>query len=237
MTQYDDELDGYGYTDDEDDDEGVCGPDEPRENVSVSIVRKVLLTPKVHNSQRNLLFRIRCTIADQVPLTIGKFYRDEVMCDIVDMSACHLLFGRPWQFDLNTTHDGQKNVYQFVKDEHKVTLLPLGYKPEASKGSKVESLLTLAPTNHEFMNDVKEAREVCLLVIKEVMMTNLDIKGPAIPDVVQRLLEQFSGLVPIELPNELPPMRDIQHAIDLVPGASLPNLPHYRMNPKECAIL
>ena len=36
----------------------------------------------------------------KVPFSIGK-YRDEVYCDVVDMDACKLLFGRPWQFELD----------------------------------------------------------------------------------------------------------------------------------------
>ena len=54
---------------------------------------------------------------------------------------------------------------------------------------------------------------------------------------VRKILDDFSDLWPAELPNQLPPMRDVQHAIHLIPGASLPNLPAYRMNPTEHAEL
>ena len=50
---------------------------------------------------------------------------------------------------------------------------------------------------------------------------------------MKNLLYAFVDMVPDELPSELPPLRDIQHVIDLVSGSQLPNLPYYRMNSKE----
>ena len=51
------------------------------------------------------------------------------------------------------------------------------------------------------------------------------------------MIEDFSDVFSEDLPNKLPPMHDIQHAIDLVSGSSMSNLSHYRMNPTEHAEL
>ena len=57
------------------------------------------------------------------------------------------------------------------------------------------------------------------------------------PEEVKLMLQEFKDVFPEELLNHLPPMRDIQHVIDFVPGATLPNLPQYRMSPAEHAEL
>ena len=54
-----------------------------------------------------------------------------------------------------------------------------------------------------------------------------------LPPIMQNILEEFKDVVPDEIPHGLPPMRDIQHHIDLVPDAVLPNKVAYRMSPKE----
>ena len=48
--------------------------------------------------------------------SIGK-YNDEVYCDVVDMDACHILFGLPWKYDVDAKHLGRNNLYQLEKGE------------------------------------------------------------------------------------------------------------------------
>lgn len=50
---------------------------------------------------------------------------------------------------------------------------------------------------------------------------------------VVRILEEFGDVFPNDLPPGIPPIRGIEHQIDLVPRASLPNKTAYRCNPKK----
>jgi len=50
---------------------------------------------------------------------------------------------------------------------------------------------------------------------------------------MEQLLKEYNDVFPQDIPHGLPPQRGIEHNIDLIPGASLPNRPAYRSNPEE----
>ena len=68
-----------------------------------------------------------------VNFSIGKKYKDEIWCDVVDMDVCHLLLGRPWQFDRAVQHDGRANSYNFMFEGTKITLVPKKQQQKESK--------------------------------------------------------------------------------------------------------
>lgn len=47
----------------------------------------------------------------KVPLAIGKDYVDAVICDVIEMDACHILLGRPWMLNVDAA---KSNTYDFV---------------------------------------------------------------------------------------------------------------------------
>ena len=56
---------------------------------------------------------LKITHRARVKFSVGN-YVDSVDCNVAPMSACHLLLGRPWQFDLDATHGGRSNTYSFI---------------------------------------------------------------------------------------------------------------------------
>ncbi|XP_042980228.1 uncharacterized protein LOC122310399 [Carya illinoinensis] len=151
------------------------------------------------------------------------------MCDVVDIDACHILLGRSWQ---DATYRGRDNVYSFWWRDRKIVLMPSGDKvPNSQQVEDKNALLTLSEAR--FLQEAKETSEIWTLVVKG-KETDVDL---AIPPQVQYILTEFTNITPQELPDGLPPMRDIQHHIDLIPRASLLNMPHYQMSPAEYEIL
>jgi hypothetical protein len=54
-----------------------------------------------------------------------------------------------------------------------------------------------------------------------------------VPSVVKVLLQEFEDVFSEEIPSSLPPIKGIEHQIDFVPRASIPNRPAYRSNPED----
>ena len=76
-----------------------------------------------------------------------------------------------------------------------------------------------------------EGPQVILLVYREILSASG--AEDTLPKEVKALLDKYTDVFPEELPAGLPPLRGIEHNIDFIPGAQLPNRPAYQVNPEE----
>ena len=93
-------------------------------------------------------------------------------------------------------------------------------KPLVGEGSNLLSM-------SRFIKEVSKTG-----VVYELLGKDHTVRGEA-PKLVQEIIDEYQDVFPSDLPAGLPPLRDIQHQVDLVPMSNLPNRPHYRMSPKE----
>ena len=118
-------------------------------------------------------------------------------------------------FDRKVLHDGFKNTYAFQRDGKKVVLYPM----TPTEVTETQRQLLKAPSKKALFLGQKELEEVIqaeeplyLLHIKY----SLEAGGKELtPSVVKEVINEFHDIFPEELPRELPPLRGIEHAIDL----------------------
>ena len=60
-----------------------------------------------------------------------------------------------------------------------------------------------------------------------------DGSGEPMPKEIEKVLNEFKDMMPLELPKRLPPRRDEDHKIELEPGAKPLAMGPYRMAPSE----
>jgi len=211
------------------------------------------------------------------------------------MEACHILLGRPWEFDRDAIKYCQSNRYAVKSPEgEKFTLLPLPpheilksqMKMHKEKQEQKNGLTKEMPsegkkerefgksksgedekqTERRVVRDEKVENERITLkskrekpelsekkgsfmiqptmrgappnIPKLLLMFSDSIANPPnplenLPSVVKSVLQEYEDVFRDDLPPGLPPIRGIEHQIDFIPGAVIPNRPAYKANPTE----
>ena len=52
-------------------------------------------------------------------------YKDSIDFDVVPMTVCHLLLGRPWLYDRHVQHNGRANTYHLEFKGKKIAMQPM----------------------------------------------------------------------------------------------------------------
>ena len=141
------------------------------------------------------------------------------------MDVCHVLLGRPWQYDRNVVHDGRMNTYTLEKDGKTHRLLPIKdkeVKPEVSK-------TILLMSGKELLTEMEKKEDPQFFVFRKLRIVLTSTRVDDLPEYIQELLGEFADIIVDELPRLLPSMRSVSHHIDLIPGAIFPNKAAYRL--------
>ncbi|XP_071912267.1 uncharacterized protein [Coffea arabica] len=184
---------------------------------------------------------VKVTKQALITFSIGR-YKDQVLCDVIPMQASHVLLGRPWEYDRQADHIGLTNKYKFIMDNLKITLSPLTptqvYEEQLHlRKEREKRQLREAKKKPNVPEDEEKKKVEAELSVKENSSGKKLSEAESLKvnkkSFYASVCEEFKDVFPEELPKGLPPIRGIEHQIDFVPGAILPNRPAYRANPEE----
>jgi hypothetical protein len=197
--------------------------------ISIEMVEKLELETTDHPSPYRVSWiqkghQVTVTKQCLVEFKIGG-YNDKILCDVIPMDVCHLLMGRPWQYDKNVIHDGRMNTYTLEKNGRTHMLLLINDKEVKPKVSNTLLLMS----GKEILNEVKKKEDPQFIVVRKPKIVLTSTRVDDLLEEVQELLKEFVDIIVDKLPRSLPPIRSVSHHIDLILGASFPNKDAYRL--------
>jgi hypothetical protein len=140
---------------------------------------------------------------------------EKVVTYVMPLQQYDLILGKPWLSDINSQVDWQSNTLVFENGRKLVAneLVP-------KRTNKCNSILI---SKHQITRTPKNAELYTVYLASQETTDETKL----IPEAEQ-ILDEFADVFPTTLPDKLPPQRKLDHAIDLVPGATPPHRPIYR---------
>ncbi|XP_068483142.1 uncharacterized protein [Phaseolus vulgaris] len=104
----------------------------------------------------------------------------------------------------------------------------IGITSKRDSEKVMSSKPTLLVSRHEVQRDIVAHNPIFLAIPRPLTLEPLVDSPHCLDNLVKEFHDVFQ-----DPPKGLPPLRGIEHQIDLIPGSSLPNRPAYRTNPSE----
>jgi len=181
----------------------------------------------------------------RIPLEIGD-YKETIEARVVDLADFDMVLGLSWLQSANPSIDWKAMAITVIDGSRKSHTLPLGQPYNLiqvlrTPAAENEFLLmgwdksTKKVVQQKSANDLEDAY---LYVVRSVQppaenrKQRQDIKHLArkVSKKIQRILYRFASCFREELPEDLPPKRDIEHSIDTEDAKPM-NLNAYPLNP------
>jgi hypothetical protein len=96
------------------------------------------------------------------------------------MDVCHILLGKPWQYDRNVFHDGRMNTYTLEKDGKTHRLLPI-----KDKEVKLEITSTiLLMSGKELLTEMEKNEDPQFFFVKKPRIVLTSTRVDDLPDEI-----------------------------------------------------
>nr|CAD1831224.1 unnamed protein product [Ananas comosus var. bracteatus] len=205
--------------------DAIIDPGSQKNLISENLVQRLGLstTPHPHpyplgwiNSNIEMKIDRQC----KVKFAVTSVYIDEMMCEVVSLNICNLIFGSPYLWDRDATFFCRPQQYQFIKDGQKFlfTTEPLSTTVDLVTACQVKRM-------------INACQKFDLLVIRPVIAKEANSKILSLAckkntNDVAKLIGKHQDL--FQEVRGLPPKRVVEHEIQLISDAPLPNLCMYR---------
>jgi len=167
------------------------------------------------------------------PLRIGK-HLERLPLFLTELGNYDVFLGKSWFEKHQPVVDWRKNEVSFNKRQFKYIIRAGRGAVHSKIPLKDEPKVSLNVISATQMKKESKGGELFMIFVKLTSINNLEILENQIQNKdLKKILKDFQDVFPKDLPSGLPPKRDIDHKIKIIPGSEPPSKPTYRLSQPE----